>query len=127
MGPRRHARSGTEFERRYGYSRAVRIGDRVVVSGSAPIWPDGSVDPDPRAQAQRCFEIITAALEELGATPGDVVKTTMFITDRKLAAAVGETHREFFGAAEPASTMVVVAALIDPRWAVEVEAEADLG
>jgi enamine deaminase RidA (YjgF/YER057c/UK114 family) len=127
MAARRHVRSGTEYERRYGYSRAVRAGDRVLVAGCAPIWPDGSCDPDPRAQARRCFEIITAALEELDAGPGDVVRTSIFITDPEAAVAVGETHHEFFGEAEPASTMVVVAALVDPRWVVEVEAEAQVG
>ena len=95
--------------------------------GCAPIWPDGSFDPDPRAQARRCFEIVVAALTELEAGPADVVRTSMFITDPGLAVAVGETHREFFGDAEPASTMVVVAALVDPRWVVEVEAEAQVG
>lgn len=127
MGERRHARSGTEYERRYGYSRAIRIGDRVIVSGSAPILADGSCDPDPRAQARRCFEIVTAALDELGASPAEVVRTAIYITDPAVGPVVGETHREFFGAAEPASTMVVVAALADPRWMVEVEAEAELG
>jgi enamine deaminase RidA (YjgF/YER057c/UK114 family) len=127
MGTRRYARSGTEYERRFGYSRAVRIGDRVLVAGCAPIWADGSFDPDPRAQARRCFEIVVAALAELGARPADVVRTSMFITDPELAVAVGETHREFFAEAEPASTMVVVAALVDPRWVVEVEAEAQVG
>jgi enamine deaminase RidA (YjgF/YER057c/UK114 family) len=126
-GTRRHARSGTEYERRFGYSRAVRVGDRVSVAGCAPIWPDGSFDPDPRAQARRCFEIVVAALAELDAAPSDVVRTSMFITDAEHAVAVGETHREFFGGAEPASTMVVVAALVDPRWVVEVEAEAQVG
>lgn len=127
MAERRHARSGTEYERRFGYSRAVRVGDRVIVSGCAPIWPDGSFDSDPRAQARRCFEIIVGALAELGAGPAHVVRTTMYVTDPDVAPVVGEAHGEFFGAAEPASTMVVVAALVDPRWVVEVEAEAQIG
>jgi enamine deaminase RidA (YjgF/YER057c/UK114 family) len=124
--PRRSAGSGSPFERRYGFSRAVRAGDRVIVAGSAPIWPDGSCDPDPRAQARRCCEIIAAALAELGAGTADVVRTRMFVTDAAHAEAVGAVHREFFGSAAPAATMVVVAGLLDPRWVVEIEAEAQV-
>lgn len=124
--PRKRAGSDSPFERRYGFSRAVRVGERVVVSGSAPIWPDGSCDPDPRAQARRCCEIIVAALAEVGAGAADVVRTRMFVTDAAHADAVGEVHREFFGPAAPAATMVVVAGLLDPRWVVEIEAEAQL-
>jgi enamine deaminase RidA (YjgF/YER057c/UK114 family) len=124
--PRRRAGSDSPFERRYGFSRAVRAGARVVVSGSAPIWPDGSCDPDPRAQARRCCEIIVAALAEVGAVAADVVRTRMFVTDAAHSDAVGEVHREFFGPAAPAATMVVVAGLLDPRWVVEIEAEAQL-
>ena len=123
--PRRRAGSASPFERRYGFSRAVRVGERVVISGSAPIWPDGSCDPDPRAQARRCCEIIVAALAEVGAGATDVVRTRMFVTDAAHADAVGEVHREFFGPAAPAATMVV-AGLLDPRWVVEIEAEAQL-
>lgn len=121
---RRSVRSGAPHEERYGYSRAVRQGDRVVVAGTAPVWPDGSCDPDPGAQARRCCEIIAAALGELGAGPGDVVRTRMFVTDAAIADAVGAVHAEFFGAAAPATSMVVVAGLLDPRWQVEIEAEA---
>lgn len=124
---RRGVRSGSPFEARYGFSRAIRAGDRVLVAGTAPIWPDGSVDPDPAAQARRCLEIIGEALTELGAAPADVVRTRMFVTDRAVAAAVGAAHGEFFGEAGPAATMVVVAGLLDPRWVVEIEAEAELG
>jgi enamine deaminase RidA (YjgF/YER057c/UK114 family) len=126
MPDRRRAHSGSELERRYGYSRAVRVGDRVIVAGTAPVWPDGRCDPDPGAQARRCCEIITAALADLGAGPADVVRTRMFVTDASIADAVGGVHREFFGAGAPAATMVVVAGLVDPRWRVEIEAEADL-
>lgn len=116
--------SGSPFEPIYGYSRAVRVGDHVWVAGSAPISPDGSVDPDPAAQARRCLEIITAALAEAGAAPADVVRTRMFITDAAISDVVGRAHGEVFAEARPASTMVVVTALIDPRWQVEIEAEA---
>jgi enamine deaminase RidA (YjgF/YER057c/UK114 family) len=90
------------------------------------VWPDGSCAPDPGAQARRCCEIIVAALAEVGAGPEDVVRSRMFVTDAAHADAIGEVHREFFGAAAPAATMVVVAALLDPRWLVEIEIEADL-
>lgn len=125
-GDRARSRSGSPFERRYGFCRAVRAGDRVIVSGTAPIWPDGSCDPDPAVQARRCCEIIVEALEELGASAADVVRTRMFVTDSQISDAVGAVHGEFFSEAEPAATMVVVGALLDPRWAVEIEAEAQL-
>jgi enamine deaminase RidA (YjgF/YER057c/UK114 family) len=124
MAERRRVRSGAPHEERYGYSRALRVGNRVLVAGTAPVWPDGSCDPDPAAQARRCCEIIVAALAELGAGPGDVVRTRIFITDAGIADAVGAAHAEFFADAAPAATMVVVAGLLDPRWRVEVEAEA---
>ncbi len=124
---RRRARSHSPFEERYGFSRAIRVGDRVLVAGTAPIWPDGSCDPDPDVQARRCCEIIVAALDELGAAPRDIVRTRMFVTDAGVADAVGAVHREFFGDAAPAATMVVVAGLLDERWVVEIEAEAQIG
>ena len=124
---RRHAVSGSPYEERYGFSRAIRAGERVIVSGTAPIWPDGSCDPDPAAQMRRCCEIAVAALDELGATAADVVRTRMFVTDSQVADAVGEVHGEFFEAARPAATMVVVAGLLDPRWVVEIEIEAIAG
>jgi enamine deaminase RidA (YjgF/YER057c/UK114 family) len=123
---RETARSGSPYEDRVGFSRAVRIGDRILVSGTAPIWPDGSCDPDPHAQARRCVEIIAEALTVFGSTLDDVVRTRMYIVDARDADAVGTTHAEAFGAARPAATMVVVAALLDPRWRVEIEAEAYL-
>jgi enamine deaminase RidA (YjgF/YER057c/UK114 family) len=124
MSARQHVSSGSPYEPRIGISRAVRVGDRVLVSGTAPIWPDGSCDPDAGVQARRCFEIIVTALTELGAAPGDVVRTRMFITDPADGDAVGAAHAEAFGAARPAATMVVVMGFLDPRWKVEIEAEA---
>ena len=96
------------------------------MSGTAPIWPDGTVDPDPYVQARRCFEIITAALREAGASPEQVVRTRMFLTDSAFAEAVGTAHSEAFGAAASAATMVVIKGLLDERWKVEIEAEAQL-
>lgn len=119
--------SGSPFEARYGFSRAVRVGDRVLVAGTAPIWPDDFVDPDPGAQTERCIEIMLAALAEAGGVPGDVVRTRSFITDAAHADAVGAAHGRVFSEIRPASTMVVVAGLLDPRWVVEMELEALLG
>ena len=116
--------SGSPFEEPFGYCRTIRVGNVVTVSGTAPIWPDGSVDPDPGIQAARCLEIIVTALQELGAGPEHVIRTRMFITDPADSDAVGRAHGAVFGATRPAATMVVVAALIDARWKVEIEADA---
>jgi enamine deaminase RidA (YjgF/YER057c/UK114 family) len=124
---RRRVASGSPFEATVGFSRAVRVGDRVVVSGTAPIWPDGSCDPDPEVQAARCLEIIGEALGEAGAGLADVVRTRMFINDAGDSDAVGRAHAAVFGEVQPAATMVVVAGLLDPRWKVEIEAEAIVG
>jgi enamine deaminase RidA (YjgF/YER057c/UK114 family) len=123
---RRRISSGSPWEDRYGLCRAVRVGERIVVSGTAPIWPDGSCDPDPEAQARRCLEIIVTALREAGAGPEHVVRTRMFVTSTAVGDAVGRAHAAVFGESRPASTMVVVAGLLDPRWHVEIEAEAVL-
>lgn len=124
---RRHARSGSPYEVTIGFSRAVRVGSTVSVSGTAPVWPDGRVDPDPAVQARRCWEIVLAALEELGASVQDVVRTRQYVVRAELADEVGAVHGEVFGDVQPASTMVVVASLLDPRWVVEVEADAVVG
>lgn len=99
----------------------------MLVSGTAPVLPDGSCDPDPEKQARRCLEIILEALAEAGARTEDVVRTRMFITAAGDAEAVGRAHAAVLGAVRPASTMVVVAGLLDPRWKVEIEAEALIG
>ena len=121
------ASSGSPFEPVIGFSRAVRVDDRVLVSGTAPVWPDGSCDPDPEAQARRCLEIVLDALRQLGAGPEDVVCTRMYLVDPADWEAVGRAHADVFGAVRPAASMVVVAALLDPRWKVEIEAEAVVG
>jgi enamine deaminase RidA (YjgF/YER057c/UK114 family) len=118
--------SGSPWESRFGYCRAVRVGNRVLVSGTAPIWPDGSCDPDPGAQARRCLEIIVNAIREAGGGPEHVVRTRMFVTSGEIGEAVGLAHGEVFGDAPPASTMVVITGLLDPRFQVEIEAEAIL-
>jgi enamine deaminase RidA (YjgF/YER057c/UK114 family) len=124
MAGRKWVSSGSPFEEPVGYSRATRTGDRVIVSGTAPVWPDGSCPDDAGLQARRCFEIIEAALRDLGASLPDVVRTRVFITSVDDAQEVGSVHGELFRATRPATSMVVVAGLLDPRWKVEVEAEA---
>ena len=123
---RRLVPSGSPYEPIVGFSRAVRAGDRILVSGTAPIWPDGSCDPDPGIQARRCLEIILAALAEVGAGPEDVIRTRTYLTRAADWEAVGRAHGEVFAQVRPASTMIVVAGLLDPRWRVEIEAEASL-
>jgi enamine deaminase RidA (YjgF/YER057c/UK114 family) len=126
--PRPRASSASPYEAAIGFSRAVRVGDRIVVSGTAPVEPDGSSTPgDAEAQAARCLAIIRAAIEELGGTMADVVRTRMFIVDAADAEAVGRAHGAVFAQIRPAATMVVVAALLRPEWRVEIEAEAVLG
>ncbi len=114
------------WETRYGYSRAVVAGGRVYVSGTAPIMPDDA-DPPPDAygQAQRCLEIVLAALTEAGAAARDVVRTRVFITDRSFIDDVLRAHGEVFGETRPACTGIVTQ-LVDPRWLVEIEVEAIL-
>ena len=116
--------SGSALEARFGYSRAVRIGNRVVVAGTAPIMPD---DADPPAgaydQTRVCISIIERALAEAGATVDDVVRSRVYVTDAAHIVDVGRAHAEAFSRARPALTGVVTA-LLDPRWLVEIEVEA---
>jgi enamine deaminase RidA (YjgF/YER057c/UK114 family) len=123
---RRTISSGAAFEQRFGYSRAVVADGHVWVSGTAPIMP-GDADPPPDAygQARRCIEIIAAALAEAGASLDDVVRTRTYVTSAESIEDVGRAHREAFGKAMPAMTGVVTG-LLDPRWLVEIEAEAVL-
>lgn len=107
-----------------GYSRAVRVGSHVCVAGTAPVGCDSA---DAYEQAKRCLEIVVSALAELGARPEDVVRTRVYITDPADWEAIGRAHGEVFGAVRPASAMLVVAALLDPAWKVEIEADALVG
>ncbi|HEX2025930.1 MAG TPA: RidA family protein [Actinomycetota bacterium] len=122
---RRLIGSGAPWEAVAGYSRAVVAGDHVLVSGTVAVMPDGA-DPPPDAagQARRCFEIIFAALAEAGAGPGDVVRTRMYLTRMEDADEVIGVHGELFGNVRPAATAVVVQSLIDPRYRIEIEADA---
>jgi len=124
MSDRQRVASGSPWEARIGFSRALAVCDRVLVSGTAPVWPDGSCDPDPGRQAARCLQIIAEALAGLGAGLADVVRTRSYLVTAADAEAVGRAHATAFAEVRPASTMVVVAALLDPRWRVEIEAEA---
>ena len=121
--------SGGPWEQRFGYSRAVRFGDHVVVAGTTAVDEDGVVRGIGDAGAQTAFVLdrIEAALELAGARMDQVVQTRMFITDTSRAEEVGRAHEERFGAHPPASAMVQVAALLDPRMLVEIEAVAYVG
>ena len=124
MSERKLVSSASPYEPKIGFSRAVRMGSHVAVAGTAPVWPDGSVDPDPLAQARRCWEIALTALSECGGEPRHVVRTRIYLTDLDYQEAMGRVHGEHFAAIRPAATMVVVSGLLDPRWHVEVELDA---
>jgi enamine deaminase RidA (YjgF/YER057c/UK114 family) len=125
MDDRSRISSGSPFEPAIGFSRALRVGNRILVSGTAPVFPEGEPCPeDAGLQARRCFEIIRVALDEAGASLDHVVRTRTYLTTAEDAEAVGEVHGELLGHVRPAATMVVVAGLLDPAWRVEVEAEA---
>jgi len=126
MSIRKNVFTGAKWESKVGYCRAVRTGQHVTVSGTAPVGDDGGVyaPGDAYRQARRCIEIIETALQEAGATLNDVVRTRMYVTDISQWAAVGRAHQEAFGDIYPATTMVEVSQLIDPAMLVEIEAEA---
>ncbi len=125
LSERKTFNSASPYESAYGFSRAVRVGDRVLVAGTAPIpHPGEAVAETAYQQMLRCGQIILSVLEEAGASPADVVRSRMYLTDPADADEVGAAHKEIFGDATPAATMVVVAGLIDPDWRVEVEVEA---
>ena len=122
---RKHTRSGSPWEELYGFSRGLRVGNRIEIAGTAPIPPEGEpVAPTAYEQMLRCGEIALGALDDLGGSVGDVVRTRMFITDAAEADEIGRAHRELFGEVAPVATMVAVASLNDPAWKVEIEIEA---
>jgi len=117
--------SGSPYEPTIGYSRVVRDGRHVFVAGTCAVMPDDADPPrDAYGQARRCFEIILAALAEAEAGPEHVVRTRMFLVNAEDWEGVGRAHAEIFGDVRPASSMVVVPAILDPRWLVEIEADA---
>lgn len=116
--------SGSPFEPRYGFCRALREDDRIHVAGTAPIPQDGSPTPGSAfEQAKLCLEIMRDAVDRLGEGAA-IVRTRMFITDASVADEVGRAHGEAFTDEHPVATMVVVAGLLDPTWVVEMECEA---
>ena len=122
---RRKVSSGSPYEPVIGFSRAVRAGHHVTVGATAPIMPDGGEPPgDAYGQAKRCLEIVVGALQEAGATVEDVVRTRCFLTDLGEWEGVAKAHGEVFGDVRPASTFVGVGSFIEPRWKVEIEADA---
>ncbi len=117
--------SGSPYEKTIGFSRAVRIGNIIAVSGTGPIAEDGSTASpgDAYAQAKRCLEIIATAIKEAGGRLENVFRTRMYITNASDQDNVGRAHGEYFGEIKPASTMVVVKALVRDDWLVEIEAD----
>lgn len=118
--------SGAPWEAEVGYCRAVRAGSAIHVTGTAPIAEDGSTfaPGDAYGQARRCLEIIAAALADLDASPRDVVRTRMFVTDISRWREFGRAHREAFEGSPPATTMVEVSRLVEPDMLIEIEADA---
>lgn len=122
-----HTSGTSPYEAEYGFSRAIRKGNRILVAGTGPVEEDGSTTPgDAAEQTRRCFAIAMKAIEELGGNATDVVRTRMFITDPQDADDIGKVHGETFAESRPAATMVIVAGLVRPEWRVEVEVEAQV-
>ena len=125
MTTRRRTHSGSPYEAEFGFCRAIRVGDRILVAGTGPVENDGSTTPgDAAAQAERCFTLAVRAIEALGGSARDIVRTRMLLTDFDDQQAVGAVHARFFGDAPPVATMAGVAWLCRREWKVEVEAEA---
>ena len=123
--PRQRATSGSPYEDRFGFCRAVRVGNRIIVAGTGPIEDDGTTTPGgAAAQAARCCELIIGAIEDLGGCAKDIVRTRMFLTDFADQDAVGAVHARYFSNAKPAATMAGVEWLCGDDWKVEMEAEA---
>ncbi|MEM1194557.1 MAG: RidA family protein [Pseudomonadota bacterium] len=126
---RQRTTSGSPYEARFGFCRALKLaereGHRVIVAGTGPIGADGQTHPGGAAeQAARCCELIIAAIEDLGGSAKDVVRTRMLLTDFADQDAVGAVHARYFAEAKPAATMAGVAWLCGEDWKVEIEAEA---
>jgi enamine deaminase RidA (YjgF/YER057c/UK114 family) len=113
------------FAEAAGYSRAVRVGQHVFVAGTAPIMPeDADPPPDPFGQTHRCLAIALAAMEQVGASAADVVRTRIMLTRAEDFPEIARAHGEVFKNVRPVNTSYVVAALLDPRWLLEIELEA---
>ena len=118
---RKNISGGSPYEPIIGFSRAVRVGNTVHLSGTGPVGADNE---DAAGQARRIFAIAAESLAKAGATFNDVVRTRIYLTHVEDWEAVGRVHGEFFGSIRPAATMLVVAALLNPAWRVEIEMEA---
>lgn len=118
--------SGAPWEEKVGYCRALRAGDLIFVTGTAPIADDGSVyaPGDAYAQTKRCFELIERALRDLEASFDDVVRTRMYVTDISKQADVGRAHHEIFAERRPTATMIEIKGLVDPAMLIEIEVDA---
>jgi len=129
MSARQNVSSGSPYEPIVGISRAVRIDNVIAVSGTAPLGPDGKTvgQNDPAAQAIRCFEISRSALEQVGASLRDVIRTRILLTRIEDWSVVAEVHGRFFKDIRPVSTIVQVARFVDPEWLVETEVDAVVG
>jgi enamine deaminase RidA (YjgF/YER057c/UK114 family) len=123
---RQSVSSGSPFEGLIGFSRAVRVGDFIAVSGTAPIGPNGNTvgRGDVYLQCKRCLEIIEQSLLQLGADMEDVIRTRVYLVDMDDLEKVARSHSEVFGETMPASTFIRVSGFIDPEWRVEIEADA---
>lgn len=123
---RRRAFSQVSFESEFGYCRAIRVGNHIYVSGTAPIDPEGATyaPGDAYVQTRYCLEKIQKALQDLDANIQDVVRSRMYVTDISRSAEYGKAHQEFFGEHPPASTMVEVRSLVEAGMLVEIEVEA---
>ena len=128
MQPRQKISSGAKWEDIVGYSRAIRIGDRIYVTGTTAIDSNGDIvgENDAYAQTIQVIRNLESALQKAGATLEHVVRTRMFVTDIKRWEEYGRAHGEFFAAIKPCATMVEVRALIDPRMLIEIEVDAEL-
>ena len=124
MAERTNLSSGAPWEAHVGYSRAVRIGNTIEISGTAPVKDGQTMEGTPYEQAVRCLEIIQESLEKLGSGLKDVIRTRMFVTDISQWEAIGRAHGEFFKDINPATSMVEVSQLIDERMVIEIEATA---
>ena len=125
---RKNISSGSPYEKSVGFSRAVRMGKRICVAGTAPIAADGSAafPGDAYRQTRRCLEIIKRAIEEAGGSLTDVIRTRVYLTKAETWPEVAKAHGEYFSSIRPACTFVEVSRLLDPQWLVEIEADAEL-
>jgi enamine deaminase RidA (YjgF/YER057c/UK114 family) len=123
---RQYVSTGSPFESKVGISRAVRSGNIIAVTGSAPLGKDGKTvaEGNAPAQARRCLEIIQSAIEGLGGKLTDVTRTRILLTRIEDWEKVATVHGEFFGSIRPASTVMQVVGFIDPDWLIEIEADA---